>query len=357
MRRWRLGLLAAAGAVALATAIVPSLQPGAGAVEAAFTVPRSIVVETRPITALRPSDPMRRRFGDLEFLGGLVLTSRDRAFGGLSGLRTLDHGRDLLAIGDEGSWFVARLTEDASGRPTGVESALAAPLLDEQGRPFRGKVNRDAESVTIRRHGAGLEARVGFEHRHRILAYRSDAGLGGLLSAPGRAIPVPSDIRALPPNSGLEALADVPDAHALVAVAEDPEPGAAANPAWILSGSDWKRFRIHVTDGYSITDAAVLPSGDLLLLERRLTMFGQFAARIARVAADDLGTGRTIEPAVLYESETGDEIDNMEGLAVDTADDGSTLVTLVSDDNFFFLQRTLLLRFRLDVDREKGRAN
>ena len=44
------------------------------------------------------------------------------------------------------------------------------------------------------------------------------------------------------------------------------------------------------------------------------------------------------------------QIDNMEGLAVDTDANGETILTLISDDNRSILQRTLLLRFRLRGD-------
>jgi hypothetical protein len=44
----------------------------------------------------------------------------------------------------------------------------------------------------------------------------------------------------------------------------------------------------------------------------------------------------------------GQEIDNMEALAVHTGTRGETVVTVLSDDNFnSFLQRTLLLQFAL----------
>jgi hypothetical protein len=349
MSRVRLGLLAAALLAVAASAFAPALLPGIGGgeVEAAFTEARPLVVEARPIHALRPFEPERRRFGALEFIGGLVLSSRDRAFGGLSGLRTRDHGREILAIGDEGSWFFARLRSDPDGRPTGIDDAVLAPLLDERGRPFRGKWWRDAESLTLHGDGDALEARVGFEHRHRILAYRSTTGARGLLDAPGKPIPLPAEIAALPVNSGLEALADRPAGAPLVALAEDPEPGATANPGWILGLGAPRRFRVATDDGYALTDAAFLPSGDLLVLERRLSVFGRFAARLGRIAAADLAENRTATPQILYESSGGEEIDNMEGLAVDVGADGSTLITLISDDNFFFLQRTLLLRFRL----------
>ena len=41
-------------------------------------------------------------------------------------------------------------------------------------------------------------------------------------------------------------------------------------------------------------------------------------------------------------------VDNYEGVAVTRDADGVTLVYILSDDNFNFLQRTLLLLFRLD---------
>jgi hypothetical protein len=49
---------------------------------------------------------------------------------------------------------------------------------------------------------------------------------------------------------------------------------------------------------------------------------------------------------VLIEADLGFEIDNMEGLAVHQ-DGGQTILTLISDDNFSFIQRTILLEFAL----------
>ena len=43
----------------------------------------------------------------------------------------------------------------------------------------------------------------------------------------------------------------------------------------------------------------------------------------------------------------GYQIDNMEGLSVHRAADGALVLTLISDDNFSMLQRTLLLQFTL----------
>jgi hypothetical protein len=56
--------------------------------------------------------------------------------------------------------------------------------------------------------------------------------------------------------------------------------------------------------------------------------------------------GAVLDGPVIFEANLGDQIDNMEGLAVHRSD-GQTVLTLVSDDNLSPLQRTLLLQFTL----------
>jgi hypothetical protein len=54
-----------------------------------------------------------------------------------------------------------------------------------------------------------------------------------------------------------------------------------------------------------------------------------------------------VDGLVLIEADLGDEIDNMEGLNVHRTADGEIVLTLISDDNFSPVQRTLLLQFTL----------
>ena len=49
---------------------------------------------------------------------------------------------------------------------------------------------------------------------------------------------------------------------------------------------------------------------------------------------------------MLIEADLGHQIDNMEGIGVHRAG-GDTVLTLISDNNFSSLQRTLLLQFSL----------
>ena len=69
--------------------------------------------------------------------------------------------------------------------------------------------------------------------------------------------------------------------------------------------------------------------------------------RIRRVPLADVKPGATIDGPVLIEADMGYQIDNMEGLSVHRAADGALVLTLISDDNFSFIQRTLLLQFTL----------
>ncbi len=68
--------------------------------------------------------------------------------------------------------------------------------------------------------------------------------------------------------------------------------------------------------------------------------------RIRRVPLAELKGGALLDGPVLVEADLGYEIDNMEGLSVHQ-ENGRTILTLISDDNFSVIQRTLLLEFEL----------
>ena len=60
--------------------------------------------------------------------------------------------------------------------------------------------------------------------------------------------------------------------------------------------------------------------------------------------------GARLDGEVLLDAGMTSQIDNMEGLAVSEDEDGRTILTLVSDDNYSVLQRTLILQFALAGD-------
>ena len=67
--------------------------------------------------------------------------------------------------------------------------------------------------------------------------------------------------------------------------------------------------------------------------------------RIRRVPLSTVRPGALIEGRELIFADMGSQIDNMEGLAVHRTPAGETVLTLISDDNFSAIQRTVLLQF------------
>jgi len=309
----------------------------------AFSGATPIAVSAEPISRFSVSDPDRSRFGALFFRSGLTLKSPVSGFGGFSGLWRSDDGREILALADNAQFLSAR-TETAEGRLSGLADTVMTPLLLSNGRPLRRTRYYDTESLAI----SGKTAFIGVERNHAVI--RFDLGRDGSFLR-GVPIPTPKELKDLPSNGGLEALAVAPQqsplAGALVAVAEYVK-GSDDTPTkgFILTGPRQGAFDVARSNGYNISDMAFLANGDVLLLERRFSLFGGFACRLRRVGASAIRPGARVDGEIIYESDASHQIDNMEGLCVHR-EGGETILTLISDDNFSPFQRTVLLEFAL----------
>jgi hypothetical protein len=305
--------------------------------------PVKIEVTAFAIRAFDPRDPARVQFGPLTFRGGLELQSKQAHFGGLSAIRLAEDGRTLLALTDAGDWLTGTLRYDGRA-PVALDEAAMRPILGPTGRPLAATGDQDSESLAV----DGTTFYVGIERDNIVL--RFDTAKQGL-GARGQLFPVPAEIRKLRFNSGLEAMVFAPKGHplagALIAVAErSPQGDAATIPGFLIGGPKPGSFQVTRSKAFDITDAALLPGGDLLLLERFFSPLRGVAMRMRRFAAADLVPGATLEGQVLIEADMGYQVDNMEGLAVHRdLQTGETVLTLVSDDNFSIIQRTILLQF------------
>jgi hypothetical protein len=121
----------------------------------------------------------------------------------------------------------------------------------------------------------------------------------------------------------------------------------APTRGYILTGVRRGPFDVVRSGEYDITDLAFLASGEMLLLERRYSFLRGLEARTRRIAADAIRPGAVVDGPVIFEAGAGHHIDNMEGLAVYRGAAGETVVSMISDDNFSPLQRTILLEFTL----------
>jgi hypothetical protein len=318
-------------------------KPKRGVVdEFSVTESASIQVNARPIPQFDPRNRAHVRFGELEYRSGLSLTSSYRGFGGLSAIRLDPQGERFLSLSDRGGWFTGRIVY--SGRAmTGLADVEAAPILGPDGRPITARGWYDTESIGR----DGSLVYVGIERVNQVL--RFDFGRGGTRSR-GEVVPLPPAAKRLPNNKGLEALVFVPKgqplAGTLIAMSER---GLDANGdliAFLVGGPSPGQFSIHRTENFDISDAVLL-AGDLLILERKFSWLGGLGIRIRRLQLKSVVPGALVDGPTIFQADLSQEIDNMEGIDAHVTPEGETVLTLVSDDNFSLLQRTLLLQFTL----------
>lgn len=179
---------------------------------------------------------------------------------------------------------------------------------------------------------------------------RFDIGRYGL-KARAEPIPVPDDFKTFTYNKSLECLAagpaGTPLAGQLIVVTERSLDAAGNFRSFLLKGKEVGRFSVKRSGGFDVSDCAILPPADLLLLERSYSVVRGVALRIRRIPLSEIKPGALADGEPLIEADLHYQIDNMEGLSVTRNERGETILTLVSDDNFSVLQRNLLLQFKL----------
>ena len=202
----------------------------------------------------------------------------------------------------------------------------------------------DTESIAL----DGALVYIGIERVNQIV--RFDFGKDGT-RARGQVVAAPPGVRKLPNNKGLESLVMMPRglplAGTLIAISERGLDSDGNLLAFLIGGPTPGQFSIRRTKDFDISDAVLLPSGDLLVLERKFSLLTGMVVRIRRMPLKSVAPGVTIDGPSIFDADLGYEIDNMEGLDAHIGADGATVLTMVSDDNFSMIQRTLLLQFTL----------
>ena len=286
--------------------------------------------------ALDAEDPTRTTIGPLTYLGGIRFRSRDPAFGGFSAIAIRDDRFLLLA--DGGLTFGFTMGADLKPRDYRFGKVPAGPGT---GWPKR---DRDTESLAVDPTTGRMW--IAFEGTNMI--WRYSAGLARAEAS--RAPPAMAD---WPVNGGAEAMVRFPDGRFLVFSedADDPADGKRA----LLFDRDptdprarMRALRVPVPPPYRPTDAVVLPDGRLLILTRAISLKQGFTAKLLLADSRDIVRG-AIRSRVLATFAYPLLHDNFEGLAI-TREGGATILWMVSDDNPpTFFQRSLLLKFRLDL--------
>jgi hypothetical protein len=328
--------------VARAQFVAPAASSGPSD-DASTDAPASIEVKARPIPWFDSHDHDRVRFGALEYRSGLVLTSPFPRFGGLSGLRLDARGERFISFSDRGHWFTGRIVYEGRAM-TGLADVESAPMLGPDGKPITARGWYDSESIAL----DGSFVYIGLERVNKVLRFDFSKGF---TRARGEVVPLPKAASKLPKNKGLEALVFVPKgqrlAGTLIAMSERGLDENGNLIAFLVGGPAPGQFSVRRTEDFDISDAVLLPAGDLLILERKFSWLSGIGIRIRRIALASVAPGAVIDGPSIFEADLANEVDNMEGIDAHLTAEGETVLTMVSDDNFSPIQRTLLLQFTL----------
>ena len=304
MRAPTVARLACLAALACADAPRPSMPDGVG-------------FHVAPLE-IRPSD--LERLGPLRLRGAVTMQSRDDAFGSYSGLHVSDDGTALVAVG-WGGWLVGRPRYGPTGALAGFAIDGLHPLRDAAGRPIADDADKDAESLVER---AG-RLYVGFETNTRIARHRG-------IDAAAEPVPLPSDdLAAIPRCCGFSSVAFTARGE-LLALTE-----AAHDSAGNVTGWLWRNGRAHplwlrAQSRWLPVDVALLPDGDLLLVEVREDLWTErWHSRFSRIAAADVRPGRIMPAHPLGELYSADHPDRIEGIHARRGARGETLIHAISD--------------------------
>lgn len=219
-------------------------------------------------------------------------------------------------------------TDTITDAITGVELIRQQDLLDPNGASILGKL-RDSEGLALSADGRLF---VSFEAEAKVWAY-----------APpwGRATPLPRhpDFAKLRSNSSLEALA-IDSSNRLYSLPEIPLHGSKNLPLYVFEAGRWHILKhLSPSVGFAPVGADFGPDGLLYLLERNFGGIG-FRSQVRRF---DLSSADT-DGEILFTSSLGQH-DNLEALSVWRDAQQRIRLTMLSDDNFKFFQKTEFVEY------------
>ncbi|QFS84619.1 hypothetical protein FIU97_17815 [Roseivivax sp. THAF40] len=263
------------------------------------------------------------------FLSRYTWSMPGETFGGFSGLELSADGAAFIAISDRGGIVAGRIAREGT-TITGITAGPVEPLTSPTGAALPEE-ERDAEGLAISPSGTRV---ISYEGEFpRLWAY-GDKGV--------TALPVPPAFASLGNNSGLEALAIDADG-ALYTLPERSGALPQPFPVWKLDRGRWTQpFDIVRHGGFLPVGADFGPDGALYLLEREFNGFG-FRSRVRQLQmVEDM----IVSERILLESDFG-TFDNLEGIAAWRDETGAIRLTMISDDNFNFFQRTEFVEYRV----------
>jgi hypothetical protein len=294
------------------------------------------LVQLRPFQ-IESKENQRTEFDGLILVGAFELRSRHPQFGGISGLSIGADGR-LYAVSDRGYWLSARMRHDSEGALVDLLDWQIKPILTPERTPTDGLLT-DSEALASAPDGSFI---VGFEQTHRLWRYLPPPMT---FDSPAQAIPAPHDLAKAPRNGGLECVTVLPSGEILI-LAEELQNKDGSFKGWLIDDQQAVELSYLPSAGFRASDCAALQNGDVIILERHLSIFLAFSARLKLIRAASIRPHAMLNGEDLLRLDPPLRLDNFEAIAIQE-DAAGTLIYLISDNNFQPFQRTLLLQFRL----------
>jgi hypothetical protein len=290
-------------------------------------------VDERQLLQIEPLAVPARTVGPFTIVGAWELNSSNSYFGGYSGLVALGDGT-LLAASDKGSRL--RFTVPGGSGPTPEFASFVPDDADNK---------RAADIEAITRDPISGKLWLAYENSNTIERYEARLRLEARVK--------PAALRNWPTNSGPEAMVRLADGRFVVLAEATEHGGVEGAPALLfahdpLTGVAPLEFRFRPPAGFRAVDMAQLPDGRVLILVRKV-LWGlppRFANQLVLADPDRIREDPTWQGEVIADLAAPLPSDNYEGLAIETEPGGSITVWIVSDDNSFRLQKTLLLQLR-----------
>lgn len=303
-------------------------------------------VSAAPVTRFK-SVGLDQAVDSLIFRGGLTLQSADDTFGGLSSVSQTGPNQHVTFVTDRGQFVSGQLAFDETDRLIGLIGVTIEPMQNSSGEILPRQFARDAEGMdTIWRDGVPAAVRVSFEHLTRVADFVITDGRPG---GPAREVSIPEWMSEERHNESLETICIAPPASPVagstVLIMENVLDADGNHRGALLGVNDKGPIAYVNSPVVNPTDCAFLPNGDLLILERGLSIFA-FVMNLRRVPAAEVRPGNVMRGELLLSAQGG-EVDNMESLMVYTTPGGEQRILMGSDDNFSDWQRTLILEFSI----------
>ena len=226
----------------------------------------------------------------------------------------------------------------------GLDDVEAAPMLGPDGEPITARGWFNSESIAI----DGSYVYIGLERVNQVLRFDFSKGF---TRSRGEVVPMPPAVKQAAVQQGAGSAGVRAEGHAAGGHADRDLRARPRSEGQFdrLSGrrSLARTIQRPPHQKFDISDAVLLPSGDLLVLERKFSLVSGVGIRIRRIALASVAPGEVVDGPAIFNADLGDEIDNMEGIDALVTPEGDTVLTMISDDNFSMIQRTLLLQFTL----------